>query len=326
MQNVYIANFGQQNYEWPTCLEQSSIATMNETSAQPFWAAGDREGYIASRMTGKTAAGLTPTRAVASRWFNLMSIIAGSSGDIWVHTANGQVWWTVSLPDAPVFIEKTEPVGRKRDVIVCHKPCEPWRKVNRKGNQLLWSGLHPKAKDFLATESTLQRLNDDYASYVLAMIAGDSLDHWHDLPIWRRKVEESRHRSTGGVVFNSEQLAVVRMASTAYATVAQSNGQTVQRVVKSKDMGFASQHDLELHIKALLDLQERLCILSDLPLNLDERDGDPQMRASLDRIDSNGPYAEGNLQIVCRFVNFWKSNTPDDEFRRLIHIVMRQHG
>jgi hypothetical protein len=48
---------------------------------------------------------------------------------------------------------------------------------------------------------------------------------------------------------------------------------------------------------------------------------DHQLLASLDRIDSNGHYAEGNLQVVCRFVNKWKSDLANAEFIRLLSLV-----
>ena len=89
---LHRANFGRENYEWPICQARGTIATMNEVYAQAFWEAGDREGYIQSRMEGKTAAGITPTKPVASRWFNLMSIITQSSGDIWIHREKDQFW------------------------------------------------------------------------------------------------------------------------------------------------------------------------------------------------------------------------------------------
>lgn len=44
-------------------------------------------------------------------------------------------------------------------------------------------------------------------------------------------------------------------------------------------------------------------------------------RASLDRIDSDGHYEKGNLQLVCRFINFWKQAADDQEFRPLINFV-----
>ncbi len=35
---------------------------------------------------------------------------------------------------------------------------------------------------------------------------------------------------------------------------------------------------------------------------------DKNLRPSLDRIDSEGHYVESNLQVVCQFINFWKSD------------------
>ena len=45
------------------------------------------------------------------------------------------------------------------------------------------------------------------------------------------------------------------------------------------------------------------------------------MLCSLDRIDSSSHYAPGNLQIVCRFANEWKSSRDNTEFKRLIEVV-----
>lgn len=318
---VYIANFGEQNYAWRECLVRGTIATMNDIDAQPFWIDRDKEGYIDSRMNTRTAAGNIPTRAVAARWYNLMSIIAESSGDIWIHSDTKDLWWTESLPDEPTFEELLEPVGRKRSVIVCHKPCKPWSKINEKGNPLPWAGLHPKSKDFLTTEATLQRLSSNYAAYALALIRGEDLEPWHSLREWRDKVEKSKAKSGGVKVFNDKQKAAYRMARTAMETIAQSDGRTVERTLKIKNLGFASEEELRLYIEQLIDDQEGHCALTELPFNLDELDGDPEMRSSLDRIDSNGHYAPGNLQIVCKFANRWKGARDDAEFRRLISVL-----
>jgi hypothetical protein len=44
-------------------------------------------------------------------------------------------------------------------------------------------------------------------------------------------------------------------------------------------------------------------------------------RASLDRIDSAGHYETGNLQVVCQFINFWKSDSDNTELQRLLMMV-----
>lgn len=318
---VFIANFGRENYEWPVCYARGTIATMNEVAAQAFWEAGDREGYILSRMKGKTAAGITPTRPVASRWFNLMSIISQSSGDLWIHREKDQFWWTASRSDPPVFEPKVEPVGDKRNVIVCHKPCEPWSDKNRNGNRLDWNGLHPKAREFLFTEGTLQQLGDDNAEYAIALIDGADLSPWHSRAAWKAKAEKARTKRSVVTIFNAKQRAAARMAMTARDTAAGANGQQVLRTMKNKELKFASPQELERYLIDLLDLQEGLCAISGLRLQYDGDHDDAELLCSLDRIDSDGHYEPGNLQVVCRFVNRWKGSDNDEAFRRLIGVI-----
>ncbi|MBN14465.1 MAG: hypothetical protein CMJ15_04480, partial [Pelagibacterium sp.] len=68
------------------------------------------------------------------------------------------------------------------------------------------------------------------------------------------------------------------------------------------------------------DAQEGMCNLSGLPLQWIGGD-DPQMCCSLDRIDSAGHYEVGNLQVVCQFINFWKGDSDNAEFQRLLMLV-----
>lgn len=86
---VFIANFGRENYEWPECRRRGTIATMNEVDMQALWEKGDRT-YVALSMARKTAAGIEPTKMVASRWFNLMTIVSESACDIWIHRAKDE--------------------------------------------------------------------------------------------------------------------------------------------------------------------------------------------------------------------------------------------
>ena len=322
---VYIANFGEQNYAWPDCLKRGTIATMNTVDVQPLWQAGDRESYIAKRMDHLTAAGHVPTKAVSSRWFNLMTTISETEGDVWIHSDTQYLWWTRSLSEECTFEELVEPVGRKREVVICHKPCTPWSRKDAKGAHLPWAGLHPKAKDFLSTESTMQRLSPDNAAYALALISGDDLNDWHERPEWKKKVSMSASKSGAAKTYNHEEIAAFRMAETAFRTAAAANGQIVEKASKIKNMAFGTRKELEQYILELLIDQERRCALTNIPLNMDEREGEPELRASLDRIDSSGDYALGNLQIVCKFANRWKGAGEDDDFRRVISIV-RQHS
>jgi hypothetical protein len=149
---------------------------MESEDLRPFWLAGDRAGYIAHAIaTKKTSAGITPTPPVASRWFNLASIITSTENDLWIHREKNVLWWTTSRPGTvELSLEAAlNPAVAGDRVYVYHKPADPWSNVSRRGNRLEWSGLHAKAREFLFTESTLQKLNPDYAEYAAALVQSD---------------------------------------------------------------------------------------------------------------------------------------------------------
>jgi hypothetical protein len=295
---------------------------MESEDLRPFWLHGDRAGYIAHAIaTKKTAAGITPTPPVASRWFNLATIITSTENDLWIHREKGALWWTTSRPGAPetTLDPAFNPAAPGDCVYVYHKPAEPWSNLSRQGNRLDWSGLHAKAREFLFTESTLQKLSDDHAAYATALISSTDLGPWHDRPVWQRKAEAARR--SPAIVFNARQRAVARMAATVRATVRGANGQEVNRVVKSKELRFVNHQALESYIEALFTSQDGSCAISGIPLQCDGEHDDSELLCSLDRIDRNGHYEPGNLQIVCRFVNRWKNDGDNLEFRRLIALV-----
>ena len=123
-----------------------------------------------------------------------------------------------------------------------------------------------------------------------------------------------------GHIIGGRQKSVIAMRYSVEDTVKNSNGQKVERVVKNKDLRMTSSQ-LEKHIAALLDLQDNKCALTGIPLQYHGDGTDPNLLPSVDRIDSNGHYETGNLQIVCRFINFWKSDSDNDEFKRLLMLV-----
>ena len=297
---VYIANFGRGNYEWPLCHERGTVATMIHANTKPFYEAEDREGFIDWCIANrKTAIGLTPTRSVASRWYGAMKTVENTAGDIWFHRADDKLWWTASRNEPPLWELKPsqDPMQNGRMTYVCHKPCNPWSNLNRKGNRLEWNALHPKAKHFLFTEGTLQKLSDDNAAYARALIEGDDLSTWEARPHWRASAEKSKKNP--GVIFNPWQKTVVRMVKTVMETVRNANGQVVERTLKNKEVRFTEQC-LEQYINDLKEAQEGLCAITDIPLQYDGEADDAEMLYSLDRIDSDGHYEAGTFSL---FVN-----------------------
>ena len=82
-------------------------------------------------------------------------------------------------------------------------------------------------------------------------------------------------------------------------TVRNANGQAVQRTVKNKElkMTFA---ELDKHLEDLLKCQGNRCALTGIPFHFKGPDADKYLLPSADRIDSNGHYERGNIQVVCQ--------------------------
>jgi hypothetical protein len=188
-----------------------------------------------------------------------------------------------------------------------------------KGQRLDWNSLHPRAKEFLFTEGTLQQLSLENAAYARRLIQGGDLSGWHLRSDWKTKVEKSGKSPTK--VFSTREKAIWRMVTTASGTASNANGQQVIRTLKNKDFGFGLKEELAQYISTLIDTQEGLCAVTGIPFQYDGEYDDVELLCSLDRIDSAGHYERGNLQIVCRFINKWKSDSSDQTFKRLISLI-----
>ena len=318
---TYIANFGTENWAWGNCLQRSSIAVMDDLRVHPYWQRGDREGYISEVQRVLSGKGNRPIiKPVASRWFNLNTILTDTAGDLWIHREKEQLWWTTSLDEAPQseIVDDPQYLPQLVKIVVYYKRCMQWQDKTKRGGALQWRGIHPKAREFLFTESTFQELSANNALYAQALINGDDLSSWHSRPDWRAR--EERAGSGAVKIFNRLEITAARMADTAWQTALQS-GQLSLTQAKDKDFAFASKRELELYTLELMKAQENLCALTGLEMVLDGQEGDSELRCSLDRIQSNGHYEPNNLQVVCKFANRWKGASDDEGFRRLIEML-----
>jgi hypothetical protein len=132
---------------------------------------------------------------------------------------------------------------------------------------------------------------------------------------------KTKNKSAGRVLGGRER-SIADLKYSIIQTAQQARGQIVQRTtqirLKNLDLdGYA----LEQHIRELMDLQEDRCALTGIPFQFKDENADPHLLPSPDRIDSEGHYQIGNIQIVCQFVNFWKRASPNEEFIRLLTLV-----
>ena len=147
---------------------------------------------------------------------------------------------------------------------------------------------------------------------------------WMFADLLKREIQGTLERAPGrrdeGRILGGREKSVVAMRYAVEDTVRNARGQVVERRVKNKELRMNAAA-LERLIASLLDLQGDRCALTGIPFHFDGPGADSNLLPSVDRIDSDGHYETGNIQIVCRFINFWKSDTDDDEFRRLLMLV-----
>jgi hypothetical protein len=103
-------------------------------------------------------------------------------------------------------------------------------------------------------------------------------------------------------------------------TVIRADGRIVETVAKIKNLLVSEDTMREFLIKLYRD-QFGLCALTGVPMLLKDDDGPRDLWLSVDRIDSDGHYELENVQLLCRFANFWKSNGDNSRFRELIEVV-----
>jgi hypothetical protein len=210
--------------------------------------------------------------------------------------------------------------------LVFHRPLAGgWRKSSIGGMPL--SHLHPKARDLAVNMATLNRVQTD-PDYFRNLISDLNTSTWEARPDWREKAKATgwypKDRaairkgrpdpSTAPFVQETADYfeeEICRMAATAMHTTAYANGQTVVVIVKAKDIDF-TRSELEEEIASLLTLQQNCCALSGHKFRQPEPN--PHLRTSLDRKDSNLGYIAGNLQVVTRAANFFKSASDEKDW------------
>src|ERR1700724_2576741 len=122
--NVYIANFGTENWAWKNCLDRSSIAVMDDMRVHPYWQSGDREGYIAEvQRVLRSRVNRPVTTPVASRWFNVNTILMETADDLWIHREKEQLWWTISgnQPPNSEIVDDPQYLKEKVKIVVYYK-------------------------------------------------------------------------------------------------------------------------------------------------------------------------------------------------------------
>ncbi len=320
---IYVVKTGVENYFWESCRKGNFVALMFEQPYYDTWLADDREAYF--ELTAADAPkGSNPTtvKGNATAWFNYGLKIRDSRGDIFICRDGDNVYWATTT-DAPWFATPHEHAGQPI-VAVC-KPVDKWTRFTAKGDKALrWETTHNRGKDFLSPYTALFRIDDEeMRDYLDAMLHGDDLMPWHSQSKWKIKQGEHKGKTLGNTVAVVEFVVAELMLSISQ-TVKQANGQVILSVksMKNKEL-IGPEAEMKEHLRQLYIEQEGRCKISGIPMHVPGQDDkNPDLMVSPDRIDSSGHYEKGNIQLVCRFINYWKCATDNSKFGDLLDLVI----
>lgn len=146
---------------------------------------------------------------------------------------------------------------------------------------------------------------------------GDERQRWQVTDASKEKVA-SEAENPPAAVLQPRNAIIEGMLSTVRQTCIQSGMQSIT-TQKHKEWRFTDDEHFREHVSILLKQAGGHCVLTGVKLDLSV--GDAELAPSLDRINSDGHYEPGNLQVVARFANRWKSDTTDAQFKRLLSLV-----
>jgi hypothetical protein len=299
---------------------------MNHPDHHKLWKDGNFSAFIESGLRHQTYRGKKPSRTAVESWYTDADTFRDTKGDLWIHRANKQIWWTISQSGPMAEYEKIEPKPSLRPTVVSHKPCDRWRNDDRKGIALEGANLHLRDLFFFQRPRTLVELEGAHRDYAIALVNGDDLSAWRSQPDWLTPQWRKSKRTNGGGGRRPSaafKRTIKHMVDAAYSAERDELEELVLRKTKNKKVDFPTREEFASHVEALYYKQKGRCGLTGLELQLKGEHTDEAMLCSLDRKRSDGHYEIDNLQVVCRFVNFWKRATEDTDFKRLIGVIRK---
>ncbi len=327
--SIFVIKAGADNYFWPETHKLHIAALMLDKPYYEAWAADDMEAHLAVHMSraGK-GQDHSSVKAESTRWFNYATKVSSSVDDIFINIVGNDVWWTKSSSGQSavsnrVTIPHLDPTGGQ-EVVAVGVRTDGWKQYTKNGVKLTLKTIHKRALDFLKKQSALAPVADeDMKLYLTTLLEGGDLSGWHSRSTWKEKQGEN----TGHYLAIQASLlenGLTQLMLSIEGTVAFANGQVIDKKIKDKKLTGCTPAEMKQHLKGLWDKQDGKCALTGIAMHLPGQPGlDKDLMVSPDRIDSSGHYSLENVQLVCRFANYWKLASDNVRFMELLDLVVK---
>ena len=246
-----------------------------------------------------------------------------------------KLWWAIAGPRSWEHQRYSDERGYQ-GVIIYRELWRPWSDKNLEN--VLLNRLHPKIRDVSINRTVCMRVKT-HTDYIRALIANAPTSQWEQQSDWLERAQQehwqAKPRDEIASVRNADKAQTTmaseiihdlleadaqRMSYTAFQTTQYATGQKVPRTVKEKQFHFSSRYEAERFVLELLRKQENKCAITQTPLT-PRGHGNRYLAPSLDRIDSNGHYSPGNLQVVTRAMNEFKSASDAAELNEKLEAL-----
>ncbi|WP_311272289.1 MULTISPECIES: hypothetical protein [unclassified Rhizobium] len=330
---VYSIKLGADNYFKEECQQRNIAGLMLDKPYFDAWSTGDRDAHLAVHMArdekGKSEAA---TKSESTRWFNYATKIANSVDDIFINIDGDAVTWARSVFPAnnkmvagePILVPHNHPVSGAKVVAVGAR-VGGWSDMTSSGVKLQLKSIHKRAQDYIVKLTALSPITDaDMKLYLETLLTGGDVSDWHKRSDWKQRQEGTTGHS---LVLNASMLqkGISELTMSIQGTVDWSNGQRILTKLKDKKLEGCTIEQMKTRLEELWFVQKGICKLTGLKMHLPGQAGEiKDLLLSPDRIDSNGHYSLGNVQLVCRFANFWKLASDNKRFLDLLDMVVQQ--
>lgn len=326
---IYVIKAGADNYFWEETRKRGIAALMLDKPYYEAWAADDMEAHLAVHMSraGKGQEH-SSVKAESTRWFNYATKVSSSVDDIFINIVGNDVWWTRSLSaqsdsSNSVAIPHLNPTGGQ-EVVAVGVRTDSWKQYTKNGVKLQLMTIHRRAWDFLKKQSALAPVADeDMKLYLMNLLEGGDLSGWHSRSTWKEKQGEENGKYLA-IQASLLENGLTQLMLSIEGTVTFANGQIIDKKIKDKKLIGCTPSEMKQHLKGLWDKQDGKCALTGIAMHLPGQPGlDKDLMVSPDRIDSSGHYSLENVQLVCRFANYWKLASNNVRFMELLDLVVK---